>query len=68
MSESYLKISEVKKLAHASGRRVSAEFLTNLNLMVKEKIQKACDVHNGGKKTLDASVAAHVGACPKGIV
>ncbi len=66
MKAQFLVVSKVKALAHASGKRVGADFLAALDGLVKEKIEKACALHNGSAKTLDAAVAGHVGAAAKG--
>lgn len=56
----YLRVSSIKKLAKANGKRVSADFLASLDRLVERKVRSACAEHNGGKKTLDASVAAYI--------
>lgn len=57
----YINSSAVRKLCHQLGRRAGKDFLTQLNALVARKTAAACGVHNGGKKTLDASVAGFVG-------
>lgn len=64
MKTDFLKVSAVKKRAKARSKRVSPDFLTNLDARVGELIDAACAVHNGGRKTLDVSVGVHVGAAP----
>ena len=61
----YLVISKVKALAKQNGKRVGADFLAVLNQYVKEKIEKACATHNGGKVTLDQTIARWVGINPR---
>lgn len=56
-----LRPSQVKKFCHARGHRVSGEFLTVMDMFIARKLEAACGVHNGGKITLDATVAGHVG-------
>ena len=57
----YIKASSVKKEAKLiHGKRVSKEFLYALDLLVERKLREACKEHNGGKKTLDASLAAYI--------
>ena len=51
----------VRKLIKESGRRVSPEFLQLLDRHIEAKVKKACDTHNGAKKTLDAAVAGVAG-------
>lgn len=57
----YLKGHKVKALIKQLGRRSGDEFILLLDKYVEKKIKQACEVHNGGKKTLDATVAGHVG-------
>lgn len=64
MKLSFLKASAVKAAAKAKGKRVNNDFILNLDAKVGELIAAACSVHNGGRKTLDASVGSHVGAAP----
>ena len=61
MNKSYLVVSAIKKEVKAiSGKRVSREFLEALNRYVHKKLLMAVQEHNGGKKTLDASVAGYI--------
>lgn len=57
----HIRPAAVKRLAKDYGRRVSAEFLQQLDAHVRRMVRNACQVHNGGKVTLDASVAGFVG-------
>lgn len=57
----YINQAQIKKLANANGKRVGKDFLFQLDLMIEAKVLKACKVHNGGKKTLDESVAHYLG-------
>lgn len=57
----YIVVSKVRELCKKNGRRLSKEFLHSLDAHVEDKVNKACQVHNGGKQTLDCVVAAHVG-------
>jgi hypothetical protein len=56
----YIKTSSVKKFAKSHGKRVSAEFLSALDRWVENKVLLATKEHNGGKKTLDASLAGYI--------
>lgn len=56
----YIVVSNVKKLAHAHNKRVGQDFLARLNHFVERKLAAALEVHNGGRKTLDAAVADYV--------
>jgi len=58
-STKYIKASAIKKLAKARGKRVSTEFLLSLDEYINNKMNTACDEHNGGKKTLDLGLAAY---------
>jgi hypothetical protein len=51
----------VKEIAKPYKKRVSQEFIDILNNFVIRTIISACNVHNGGKVTLDAEVAGFIG-------
>ena len=55
----YLKVSNVKKKAKLLGRRVGKDFVYAMDTWIDLWIEKACGLHNGGKITLDASLAAY---------
>lgn len=57
----YINQSNIKKLAHSHGKRTGKDFLLQLDIMIEEKVKQACEVHNGGKKTLDESIATYIG-------
>ena len=61
MKTEYLNQAAIKRLAKTKERRVGSDFLGVLDAYVKAKVSAACDVHNGSKKTIDASVAGVVG-------
>ena len=61
----FIVVSAVKKLVKEGGRRTSAEFITLLDNYVEDKLNEAIKLHNGNKKTLDATVAGLVGISPK---
>jgi hypothetical protein len=56
----HIKSSAVRKFAKSHGKRVSVEFLSALDRYVENKVLIATKEHNGGKKTLDAAVAAYI--------
>lgn len=56
----YLKAATVRKLIKSHGKRVSSDFLASLDRYVEAKVADACKEHNGGKKTLDAALAAYM--------
>lgn len=59
MKTQYIKPAAVKKLIKTHGKRTAAEFLLALDHYVERAIIRAATEHNGGKKTVDASVAGH---------
>jgi hypothetical protein len=60
MSLHYIKASAIKKLANSHGKRAGKDFIEALDRMVGRKMMEALETHNGGKKTLDHSVAVWV--------
>jgi len=60
MSLQFLQVSKVRARVNENGKRVSTEFLLALDDLVRRKVDAACSVHNGGRKTLDASVLGFV--------
>lgn len=52
--------SQVRVLAKESGKRLSSDFLSALDFAVREKVKTCLTTHNGGKKTLDASIVHYV--------
>jgi hypothetical protein len=59
MKTQYIKPAAVKKLIKSHGKRTAAEFLLALDNYVERAVIRAASEHNGGKKTVDASVAGH---------
>ena len=64
MKYGYINVKAIKKLAATKEKRIGSDFLSVLNLFVACKVEAACHVHNGGKKTLDCAVAGFVGIKP----
>ena len=60
MSTQYIKTAAIRKAVKAAGKRTSTEYLDALDRYVERAVQRAIAEHNGGKKTIDASVAGHV--------
>lgn len=60
MTTQYIKTAAIRKAIKAAGKRTSTEFLDALDRYVERAVQRAIAEHNGGKKTIDASVAGHV--------
>ena len=56
----YIVTSHVRRLVNEHGKRCSVEFLEALDRHVAEKIEEALAVHNGGKRTLDATIISYV--------
>jgi len=52
--------SAVRAIAKEHGKQVKPEFLEEINRRVTNKIIQACQVHNGGRVKLDATIAALV--------
>jgi len=57
----YLNRKAVARTIRENGRRAGEDFLQHLDEWIHRKITRACEVRNGGKKTLDVTVAGHVG-------
>lgn len=56
----YIKTSSIKKFAKSHGKRVSSDFLAALDRWVENKVLLATKEHNGGKKTMDSSLAGYI--------
>lgn len=57
----YLNKSHCRQLINMHGRRAGSDFMWLLNEFIEDKIKQACEVHNGGKQTLDATIAGYIG-------
>jgi hypothetical protein len=51
----------IKEIAKSHNKRVSKQFIEILDGFVTRKIEAACKVHNGSKKTIDEQVAGFIG-------
>ena len=60
MKANYIKPAAVKKLIKSHGKRTSKDFIEALDRYVERAVLRAVAEHNGGKKTIDADVAAYV--------
>jgi hypothetical protein len=60
MSQKYIKTANVKKFAQSHGKRAGKDFCEALDRLVERKLLQALAEHNGGKLTLDASLAAYI--------
>ena len=50
----------VKAMVKAEGKRTGKDFLSTLESLVLEKVKRAIAEHNGGAKTLDATLCLYV--------
>lgn len=57
----YVIESHARALANQLGKRAGKDFLFALDVHIERMIKKACETHNGGKKTLDKDVATYIG-------
>lgn len=57
----YINQKAITELINSKGKRAGKDFLFHLNTFIQQKVEKACEVHNGGAKTLDSSIAEYVG-------
>lgn len=57
----FIKANAVKKYVKEKGRRTGKDFLAALDDHIKHKLDVAARTHNGGKLTLDATLAVFVG-------
>ena len=60
MKPKYIKTAAIKLLAKGEGKRISLAALYMLDEKVGRLVNKACSVHNGGKKTIDETVMTHI--------
>lgn len=60
MKTHYIKPATIKKFVKAHGKRTGTDFLEALDRYIEKKLLTAVAEHNGGKKTLDAGVAAYI--------
>ena len=61
MKLQFIRPAPIRKFAKENNRRIGKGFLYSLDNHISRLLSKAISTHNGGKKTLDASVAAFVG-------
>ena len=61
MALRYVKEKTVRDFAKSKGKRVGHDFFVLIDKFIESKVEKACAVKNGSKKTLDADVAKFVG-------
>jgi hypothetical protein len=56
----YIKAKNIRSKASAHNKRVSKDFLEAFERFVHDKLLDCLEEHNGGKKTLDASLASYM--------
>lgn len=56
----YIKAKNIRDKAKGFNKRVSKEFLESLDRYVHDKLLDCLEEHNGGKKTLDGSLAHYM--------
>lgn len=59
-----LNKSALRRICKTHSRRLGTDFEIALRRFVERKLAAACAVHNGGKQTIDLTIAAHVGLLP----
>lgn len=52
---------QIEEFCKKHGRRAGKDFKSHINGFIMERLKKAIEIKNGGKKTLDAEVAQYVG-------
>jgi hypothetical protein len=57
----YVNRAAVSKLIRENDRRAGEDFMIHLDEWLHRKIIQACKTRNGGKITLDVTMAGHVG-------
>ncbi len=56
----YIKKKSIRDYVKLKGKRLSPAFLLKLDDHVQKKLDDACSIHNGGKKTLDGFIASFI--------
>jgi len=56
----YIKARNIRDKAAGHNKRVSKDFLEAFDRYVHDKLLDCLEEHNGGKKTLDASLAVYM--------
>jgi len=56
----YIKARNIRDKAKLADKRVSKDFLEAFDRYVHDKLLDCIEEHNGGKKTLDASLAVYM--------
>lgn len=53
----YITAKNVRALVNDKGRQSTPEYLSTLDEVVEHLVQRACEIHNGGYKRLDGTLA-----------
>lgn len=53
-----IKPAGIRRLAKKLGRRISPQFLLQVEISVRSRVEACARAHNGGKKTMDWEVAS----------
>ena len=56
-----INVKAVKEHCRKKGRRVGKDFLFAVNAYLQIRLDKACDIKDGGRKTLNRAVAEYTG-------
>lgn len=62
----YVVVSAVKARLKEHGKRCGKDFLLALDCFIDEKLEAAGRCHDGGRRTVDASVATWIGLRSRG--
>lgn len=60
MARGYIKVHRVRQEVRGHGKRTGKGFLEALDRHVAELVSQACEVHNGSRSTLDATVLDYI--------
>ena len=58
MALQYVKKANVRRYFNSRDKHVSMDFLVCLDKFIEVKLDQAASIHNGGRKTVDATIAA----------
>ena len=56
----YLKENRVRARVHELGKRIGKDGVAYLDMLIDDAIGAAVKIHNGGRRTIDATVLRHV--------
>ena len=55
----YIRPSVIKRMVKEKGKRISTQYLVELDAHVNRKLESAITYHNAGKKTIDMDCAIY---------